>query len=276
MLKQNRYQIVGWGITAMMVMLIKYYYSGADTTELQWLLRPLAVLLELISPLSFQSLENGEWLDAQHHIRLVKACAGGNFFIISLLGYLWLLPLEKQPLRRIVAAFSAAWLTTLLANSLRILLSVYAAEPLANCLALSSEQMHRLIGIVSYFLTISMQLSADRRRTFSTSLPAAAGLYLTVTLIIPLLRSWVDGHNGISLEHAVWVVSVPMALVGAVSLRFGCVLRLRSIVATFLLSYCSTRLNAPLHDALPFSKYCNAVRLSLQRRARSSSVPNCR
>lgn len=216
MLKQKRYQIVGWGITAIMVMLIKHYFSVADTTDLQWLLQPLVVLLELISPLSFQALENGEWLDAQHHIRLVKACAGGNFFIISLLGYLWLLPLEKQPLRRIVLVLSAAWLATLLANSLRIFLSVYAAETLANSLALSAGEMHRLIGIVSYFLTISLQLSADRRRAFSTSLLVAACLYLTVTLLIPLVRSWVNGHNGIDLEHALWVVSIPMGLVGLV------------------------------------------------------------
>lgn len=211
-LKMFNRTAVNWGLIALMVFGLKHYYSQAGADELQWLLYPLVLLLELLSPLSFEPLAGGEWLDARHHIRIVKACAGGNFFIISLLGYLWLLPDRRQPLSRIAVAVLAAWLTTLCANSLRILLSVYAGAALSDGLALSASDSHRLIGILSYFLSICLQLSLDRRRDWYASVMIAALLYLTVTLLIPLLRGWVDGRNTLNSAYIVWVTGIPLAL----------------------------------------------------------------
>jgi exosortase K len=217
-LKMPNRAAVNGGLAALMVIGIKHYYSVAGADELQWLLYPLVLLLELLSPLSFEPLANGEWLDTQHHIRIVKACAGGNFFIISLLGYLWLLPDRHPLLRRIVSALLAAWLTTLCANSLRILLSVYADAALSDALRLSAADSHRLIGILSYFLSICLQLSLDRRRDWYASMVVAVLLYLTVTLLMPLLRGWVDGRNTLNLAYAVWVFGIPA---GLLALAYG-------------------------------------------------------
>ncbi|MCL7423062.1 MAG: exosortase K [Methylobacter sp.] len=217
-LKISNHTAVNGGLTALMVIGIKHYYSVASAGELQWLLYPLVLLLELLSPLSFEPLANGEWLDMRHHIRIVKACAGGNFFIISLLGYLWLLPDRLQPLGRIVSVLLAAWLTTLCANSLRIVLSVYAGDALSDALSLSPEDSHRLIGILSYFLSICLQLSLDRRRDWYTSMVVAALLYLTVTLLMPLLRGWVDGRNTVNLAYLIWITGIPL---GLLALAYG-------------------------------------------------------
>lgn len=217
-LKMLNHSAVNWGLTAVLVFGIKHYYSQASTDELQWLLYPLVLLLELVSPLSFEPLANGEWLDMRHHIRIVKACAGGNFFIISLLGYLWLLPDRLHPLSRIVSALPAAWLTTLCANSLRIVLSVYAGDALSDALRLSAADSHRLIGILSYFPSICLQLSLDRRREWYASMVIAALLYLTVTLLMPLLRGWVDGRNTLNLAYLIWITGIPL---GLLALAYG-------------------------------------------------------
>jgi exosortase K len=211
-LKVPSYMAVNWGVAAVMVFGMKHYYSLASTDDLQWLLRPLVVLLEILSPLSFEALTNGEWLDVQHHIRIVKACAGINFFIISLLGYLWLLQGRRHLLGRIVSAILSAWLTTLCANSFRILLSVYAGAALSDGLFLSASDSHRLIGILSYFLTICLQLSLDRRRDWYASMIIAALLYLTVTLLIPLLRGWVNEQNTLNLAYTIWIIGIPLSL----------------------------------------------------------------
>lgn len=209
---------VNWGLAALMVFGLKHYYSQASADELQWLLYPLVLLLEWLSPLSFEPLAGGEWLDARHHIRIVKACAGGNFFIISLLGYLWLPPGRRYSLSRLALAVPAAWLTTLSANSLRILLSVYAGTALSDGLALSASDSHRLIGILSYFLSLCLQLSLDRRRDWRASMAIAALLYLAVTLMIPLLRGWVDGRNTLDPAYAIWVIGIPS---GLLALAYG-------------------------------------------------------
>lgn len=208
-LKMPKRTAVNWGLTAALVFGIKHYYSQAGTDQLQWLLHPLVVLLEMLSPLSFEALDDGEWLDAQHHIRIVKACAGGNFFIISLLGYLWFLPHWRS---RIVLAVVAAWMTTLCANSLRILLSVYSGDALSDGLALSAADSHRLIGILCYFLSICLQLSLDRHRDWYISMLIAASLYLTVTLLLPLLRGWINGQCILNLTHVIWIIGVPLGL----------------------------------------------------------------
>ncbi|WP_020158893.1 exosortase K [Methylobacter marinus] len=217
-LKISNRAAVNGGLTALMVIGIKHYYSVANADELQWLLYPLVLLLELLSPLSFEPLANGEWLDREHHIRIVKACAGGNFFIISLLGCLWLLPDRLHPLGRIVSALLAAWLTTLCANSLRIVFSVYAGDALSDALSLSAEDSHRLIGILSYFLSICLQLSLDRHRDWYASMVIAALLYLTVTLLMPLLRGWVDGRNTLNLSYLIWITGIPL---GLLALAYG-------------------------------------------------------
>jgi exosortase K len=223
-LKMLNSMAVNWGLAAAMVFGIKHYYSLAGTDELQWLLHPLVIMLEILSPLSFEALTNGEWLDVQHHIRIVKACAGVNFFIISLLGYLWLLQGRLHLLGRIVSAILSAWLTTLCANSFRILLSVYAGAALSDGLFLSASDSHRLIGILSYFLTICLQLSLDRRRDWYESMIIAALLYLTVTLLIPLLRGWANDQSTLNLAYAIWIIGIPLSLL-VVASCVNCILK---------------------------------------------------
>lgn len=203
---------VNWGLVALLVFALKHYYSVAGADELQWLLYPLVLLLQSISPLAFTELPNGDWWDARQQISIVKACAGGNFFIVSLLGYLWSLPFRQRPLLRLLIAVLGAWLTTLCANALRILLSIYAENALADGLVLGMADMHRLIGILSYFSSLCLQMILLRRQDLGVSMLIAAELYLGVTLCLPWVNGWIHEHHTLDLRHTLWVVSVPLGL----------------------------------------------------------------
>jgi exosortase K len=202
-----------WLPVAALVIALKQFYSMTSTGQLQWMLWPLTMLLELCSDLSFEQLASGEWLDTSHHISIVKSCAGVNFFIISLLGYVWRWRRSCFSFRLILQALAAAWLTSLLANTLRILISVYGNTWLSLRLGIAEADVHRLIGIMVYFFCLWSQLSSLRLQDFSHGLVSATILYLSVTLLIPWLRACLLGLESIRLEHVAWVVGIPLCAV---------------------------------------------------------------
>lgn len=212
----ERHNIIGdsiySGSIAILVFALKQFYSAASADQLQWMLRPLVSLLELFSDLSFEPTAENEWLDTNRRISIVKSCAGVNFFIISLLGYLWQRRGCRRRLRILILALTSAWLTALLANTLRILLSVCWEDSMAAGLGLSEEDCHRAIGIAVYFSCLWTQLACYRLEGFSRTLITASVCYLSITLLIPLLRTWLLGLEPVSLQHIVWVAGIPLAM----------------------------------------------------------------
>lgn len=194
-----------WGLILLMAAAFKAFYSSADPLQLQWLLQPLALLLNQIGGFAFQQTGSGEWLDARQGVVIIKACSGGNFLIASWLGYLWRwyeLPLDMTKLLR---AAGAAWLTTWLANSLRILLIVHGQDDLAHATGLSGMDSHRLIGILVYFGVLSLQLAGAR------TLLAAPVIYLGVVVLAPWMHALVSGRNGINATYVLWAGGLPVA-----------------------------------------------------------------
>lgn len=194
-----------WGTILLLALALKAGYSAATTEQLQWLLRPLAGLLNATSLFDFAPAAGGEWLDAGRGLIIVKACAGGNFLIASWLGWLWRWRARSFGLALALRAFAAAWLTSLLANAARIVLIGYGQDDLARLAGLSGADSHRLIGIGVYFGALLLQL-----RGADTAL-AAPAIYLGVTLLAPLLNAWLSGRNGIDMTHALWSAGVPLA-----------------------------------------------------------------
>lgn len=203
-------KVLDWGLVALLVIALKHYYSVAEAHELQWLLYPVAVLLQNLSPLSFTELANGDWWDEQRQMSIVKACAGGNFFIASLLAYLWSLPHRRRPLRRLCTALAAAWLSTICANALRILISVYLGAALADGLALGMADTHRMIGILSYFSGLCLQLRLAKRDSVTT-LPVAIACYWGVALCLPWLHALSGASNALNPTYVQWVAGIPLA-----------------------------------------------------------------
>ena len=203
-------QLGYWLCVAIMVVLLKQFYSAATAAQLQWQLYPLVIVLENLSDLLFEPTANAEWLDPIHHISIVKACAGINFLIISLLGYCWLWRDRPMPLWVLMRALVLAWLTALLANSLRILLCIYAQAPLATLIGSTEAASHRFIGIGVYFSCLWIQLSAFGVQRFGQMAVTATLIYLSVTVLIPVFRSCVLGIALPNVQHLFWAIGIPV------------------------------------------------------------------
>lgn len=195
--------VYAWGVILLMVLAFKALYSSVPTSQLQWLLWPLATLLNNVSTLTFAPTPSGEWLDAEHNLIIVKACAGGNFLIASWLGYLWRWRDRLSPVMAL-KAFGAAWLTTLIANAIRIILIAHGQNDLALHTGLSAADTHRLIGIIVYFGILSLQLAG------AGALVTASAIYLGITLLLPWLNALWSGRGGIDTQAAAWTAAIPV------------------------------------------------------------------
>jgi exosortase K len=198
---------IGVGAIGAIAWLFKYAYAQADATQLQGLLYPLAMLLNTLTPLQFVPLPSGEWWDARHQIIIVKACAGGNFLLVSWLGYAWQWrqkwpKWQKHWFFAWSAAGAAAWATVLIATSLRVLILVSSEESLSQLTGLSAAQSHRLIGIVVYFSVLVVQMAG--------AIPVAVVIYLGVTVLLPVMRAFWVGWDHLGGMHLLWTASLPL------------------------------------------------------------------
>lgn len=193
---------LGVGVVAW---LFKCGYAHAEAAQLQGLLYPLAMLLNTVSPLEFVRLPTGEWWDARHHLVIVKACAGGNFLLISWLGYLWQWRQRHWGVARWGGtAAVAAWGTVWVANALRVLSIAYVEEGLIEVSDLNASDSHRLLGIVVYFAVLVVQMAG--------ALPMAVAMYLGVAVLLPVLRMvWHGAEAGghpLMWQHVGWTIAV--------------------------------------------------------------------
>jgi exosortase K len=202
-----------WGWVLLVVLGFKQLYAMAGAGELQWLLWPLATLLNTVSPLSFAPTPAGEWVDAEHGLVIVKTCAGGNFLIASWLGYLWRRRVCRVGLAAALASLGAAWLTTLGANGLRILLIAYGQDAGVQTTGLAAADAHRLIGILVYFGVLWMQVS--RCGSSAAALTAATTLYLGITLVLPALHGMAIGRGALDATHLLWTAGIPVGILVA-------------------------------------------------------------
>lgn len=224
-----------WSLALLLAMAFKAFYSAVDASQLQWLLWPLASLLNTVGGFVFAPTATGEWLDVDRGLVIVKACAGGNFLIASWLGYLWRWRMRppgpvvrmdfdfhkdsgsRFSLRRgldlrlgislALRALAAAWVTTLIANTLRILLIAHGQNDLSMITGLSAADSHRLIGIVVYFGILTLQLAGTR------TLLAAPVIYFGIVVLVPWLHGLMDGRAGINASHAAWTTALPLGAV---------------------------------------------------------------
>jgi exosortase K len=236
-----------WGLILLAIVVFKQGYGLAEAGQLQWMLMPLVEILECVGGLSFELQPDGTWLDAEHRVLLVKACAGGNFLLTAWLACLWRWRHRTSPLRTILSAAGAAWVTALAANTVRILLALHGQDTLARLTGLTPSDSHRLIGIGVYLVCLWALLSGPGR--VHAALSAATGLYLGFNLALPALRAWLLGLPAIDRGHLVWTAGIPLAALG-LSLLLRRVGRLRRLNAR-LCSRCSRAVKlsiGPLYD----------------------------
>ena len=79
------WKVLAWWVAVLSVALaIKHHYSIATAADLDWMLRPLSLLLEWLSGHTFHRNGLNEWVSESADVRLVKACAGINLSLIHI------------------------------------------------------------------------------------------------------------------------------------------------------------------------------------------------
>ena len=223
-----------WTPTLALALLLKHQFSVADTHELQWMLQPLAKLVGLVSAHDFQREASGEWFSADARVRLVKACAGINFMLMSLLAYAWTFqPRRNEPARSgpwplaqvslLIVLTGAAWATALLANTLRIWVAMHVGTetqlPLPDILG--EAQLHRLIGLAVYLPLLSLQMMAGKRTSREQTLSLPVLLYFLLMVLVPLLTGNAFQHRTTYLEHVACFIAAAVLLQGGLYLATG-------------------------------------------------------
>jgi exosortase K len=219
------WRTLSWWLTVLgVVVALKYHYSIATAAELEWMFRPLSLLLEWFSGHPFHRDSNHEWVSESADVRLVKACAGINFLLMSLMAYAWTLRPDGRSedgtlawiagrLLLLFAAIVAAWTTGLLANSLRIIVMM-VVDP-------QGVQLHRLIGMVVYIPLLSLQLTLGDHRDRRAALAGPVLLYLLLMVVVPLLTGNAFQNPALFVEHLLYVSMMVAVVCGIYYVFYG-------------------------------------------------------
>ena len=146
---------------------LKRWYSLAQAQDLMWLLRPLAALTGWALGVPFVPEGGVGFVNNELAIMIVPSCAGVNFLIIALLsaGFTAIGRLPSPVLKAAALAglLPGAYGLTLIANSLRILLSIHLYEADIYAGWITPERVHRLAGVVLYLGCLLLLINGLRR-----------------------------------------------------------------------------------------------------------------
>ena len=216
--KRPDWKALSWWLAAASVAVaIKHHYSIATTADLEWIMQPLSQLLEWISGHTFRRDSLNEWVSESADVRLVKACAGINFLLMSLLAWAWVfrpdgrrdvgIPLwVVERILLLCTMIVAAWATSLLANSLRILIAMN--------LPVDGAGLHRMIGLLIYVPLLSLQLHLGERGNWKAALVGPAILYLLLMAVVPVLTGNAFNNPGQFTEHLLYLTMMIVTLYG--------------------------------------------------------------
>jgi exosortase K len=207
---------------------VKLYYSTAGVNQLRWILAPTTVLVELVSGSRFEFESHAGYINSDRSFLIAPSCAGVNFliaaFLMLALRKLWRDPSSKTAWRFIPGAAVCAYLTTLVANTVRISTALLLHDMHPGPDWLSPSQLHRLQGVLIYFgfllllFMVSEKLGSDNASSSeNTSGPLRLPLcplliYYATTLGIPLANG--AYHQGADFwEHSLFVLLTPLLLI---------------------------------------------------------------
>jgi exosortase K len=207
--------------------LLKLFYSTANVNELRWILAPTSFCVELVTGETFRFESYAGYINHDNSFLIADSCAGVNFLIAGFL-MLSVLMLWGEKRREVAwhafpIAAAAAFVTTIVANTVRIAVALKLHRMNAAVLWINPEQAHRLQGIFIYFgfllLLYLLYEKLDRGDRSETAKPTAIrrpfiplSIYWMITLGIPIIRgSYQEGSP--FWEHLAFVVLTPLILI---------------------------------------------------------------
>jgi exosortase K len=222
---------VNWNRIAQVVVVLlialglKQYYSTASANQLRWILAPTTMLVSLVSGETFQFESYAGYITSDHTFVIAAACAGVNFlitaFLLLALRKLWRDRAMKISWSFIPATAAVAFLTTLLANTVRIVIALRLLRMPPQIGGLSGAELHRLEGIFIYFgFLLVLFVISDRSTGRNTSGLLSLSIfpllvYYLVALGIPLANGAYRQRiaSGDFREHFLFVLLTPLVLI---------------------------------------------------------------
>ena len=219
-------QRMKWSAQLFVVLLcalgLKYFYSTASPDELRWILWPTTRLVELLSGRSFEFESHAGYMSSDNRFLIAASCAGVNFllasFLMLTLRKLWLERSKSAKWFIIPLSAAIAYVFTIIANTVRICIALEMQDHPLTIDGLNTNQIHRLEGIVVYFVFLSFlfllteRLEQGRPFALMKYLIFTVAIYYCTTLGLPFLNG-ASKQGAPFIEHAVFVIATPLVLI---------------------------------------------------------------
>lgn len=207
---------------------LKLFYSTSNVNDLRWILAPTTIFVELVTSERFWFESYVGYMNDERSFLIADSCSGVNFLIMAFLT-ICLMKLRQGLTRNvswvlIPAALAAAYLSTVVANTVRITIAMRLHRMSSDMIWLNPEQLHRLEGIFIYFgfLVLIFMLAESFDDLASKRIHVARNLldrsllplsiYWFTTLAIPIITG--AYKNGSSFwEHSLFVLITPAILI---------------------------------------------------------------
>ena len=224
---RNRIRVIQTLVVLLMAFALKWLYSTASVDDLRWILTPTTFLVEMITGENFEFESGAGYMSSDHSFLIAASCSGVNFLVTAFL-MLSLLRLWKGRSKNagwiILLAAATAYLTTLVANTVRISVAIQLHRMDRELIWVNPDQLHRFEGIFVYFgflllLFIVSEGSGPERvqRSGTVSILLRRSwlpllIYWATTLGIPLVNGAYRQGAGF-WEHSLFVLLTPLILI---------------------------------------------------------------
>ena len=211
---------------------VKLMYSGTGPDDLRWMTGPTQALVGLATGIDFTYETGYGYVNFAHRLVISKSCAGVNY-LLAVFGLLTftLVPVVRGQRRKLLLVgglAACAYGVTVLVNALRIALGVALHEGGFAWGWLDAGRVHRLAGIVVYFLSLVGVHAVGRHAVryaqggaVSPLLMAPLISYGLVALAIPLANGAFAASPRLFAEHCTWIVLVTLLLSALIVRRVG-------------------------------------------------------
>ena len=224
-------KLIGGAIIICTAYLLKDFYSQANSEDLFWRISPSAWVVELFTNLSFTPEPGYGWVDVSHNVVIAPVCAGVNFLIIAFCMSAFQILWKKHTLNKLTAgiilAGTASYVLTIIANAVRIFLTVTLFEMDIYSQWRTPDMVHRVAGIVVYYLLLCLYSQAVNWWSKDNNTPRSVGdnpfrkqallltpvfWYLLFSVGVPFANNALHTDHNLFIRHAATVCAVTFLL----------------------------------------------------------------
>lgn len=216
MIKKN---LIFYLLGILLIVGIKYFYRGAESDELRWLLAPTTYLVTLLCGIPFVYESNAGYVNHSLRFLIAPSCCGIQFMLIIMATLIFsFIHRTQKKLCWMSASIGVSYLLTIFVNAMRIVLAIYIPAFLEKTklqgLCGTPEQLHTAIGVCVYFtslLAVYHIAEAIFSKTASKCL-SPVFWYFFIVLGIPFLNRSYRQDGGKFGQYALLVTSICMVV----------------------------------------------------------------